>query len=96
VASRSATVVTALREQDLRYAVLEVAPGSARVTVPAVHTGAIVAAHDPDAVLDRRRSRTAILTLTVTEHGYHFSPRSSGLDLDAPAIRADLRGDARR
>ena len=40
-----------------------------------------------------RRPATAIVTLTVTEHGYTYSPRTHGLDLDAPAVRADLGGD---
>ena len=52
VASRSAAVADALRAQDLRYAVVEIAPDRTRVTVPAVHTGALVAAREP-----RRRAR---------------------------------------
>lgn len=95
VANRSATVVDALREQDLRYAVLTVAPQESRASVPAVHTGALVAAHDPDAVVAAIAAPgTAMVTLTVTEHGYHFSSRTDGLDLDDPAIRADVRGAA--
>ncbi|MFC4951180.1 mannitol dehydrogenase family protein [Pseudonocardia sp. GCM10023141] len=94
VASRSATVVDALHRQELRYAVLEVSPEGTRARVPAVHTGAIVAAHDPGAVVAAiGAATTSIVTMTVTEHGYVFSPRTSGLDLDAPAVRADLRGD---
>ncbi|MDW6065351.1 hypothetical protein SAZ11_55575 [Streptomyces sp. FXJ1.4098] len=54
-----------------------------------------MAAEQPDAVLDALAAPgTAVITLTVTEHGYTFSPRTHGLDLDAPAVRADLRGDA--
>lgn len=95
VASRSSTVVDALRAQDMRYSVLTVSPEGTRVSVPAVHTGALVAADDPDEVVDTIGSRlTAMVTLTVTEKGYHFSRRAAGLDLDDPAVRADLRGDA--
>ncbi|MEU5105977.1 mannitol dehydrogenase family protein [Streptomyces sp. NPDC021354] len=95
VAGRSTDVVRAMHEQDLRYAVVEISPGRTRVTVPAVHTGALVAAEQPDAVLDALAAPgTAVITMTVTEHGYTFSPRTHGLDLDAPAVRADLRGDA--
>ncbi|AXG82309.1 mannitol dehydrogenase family protein [Streptomyces paludis] len=95
VADRSTGVARALREQEMRYAVVEISPERTRITVPAVHTGALVAAERPDAVLDALAAPdTAIITLTVTEHGYTFSPRTHGLDLDAPAVRADLRGDA--
>jgi fructuronate reductase len=91
VASRSATVVDALREQDLLYSVVEVSPEGTRVVVPAVHTGALVAAREPDAVLDALAAPTTrIVTLTVTEHGYTFDPRTGTLDLDG--VRADLRG----
>jgi fructuronate reductase len=95
VAGRSADVAEAMRSQDLRYSVVEIAPGRTRVTVPAVHTGVLVADQEPDAVLDAIAAPgTAIITLTVTEHGYTYSPRTHGLDLDAPAVQADLRGDA--
>jgi fructuronate reductase len=95
VASRSAAVADALREQDLRYSVLEVSPDGTRAVVPAVHTGALVASREPDAVLDVLAApATRIVTLTVTEHGYTFDPRTGGLDLDNPGVRADLRGDS--
>ncbi|MEV7086272.1 mannitol dehydrogenase family protein [Streptomyces sp. NPDC093085] len=95
VANRSAGVADALREQDLRYAVVEIAPDHTEVTVPAVHTGALVAAAQPEEVLTALAApATAVVTLTVTEHGYTFSPRTHGLDTDSPAVRADLRGDA--
>src|SRR3954466_11855518 len=94
VAGRSADVADAMRAQDLRYAVVEIAPGRTRVTVPAVHTGVLVADREPHAVPAAVAApATAIVTLTVTEHGYTYSPRTHGLDLDAPAVQADLRGD---
>lgn len=93
VASRSTTVADALREQDLRYAVLEIAPDHTRAVVPAVHTGALVAAREPDAVLDALAApATRIVTLTVTEHGYTIDPRTGRLDLDHELVRADLVG----
>ncbi|MEU1513234.1 mannitol dehydrogenase family protein [Streptomyces sp. NPDC005811] len=95
VASRSAAVADALRAQDFRYSVVEIAPGGARVVVPAVHTGALVAAHHPEAVVDALAApATRIVSLTVTEHGYTFSPRTGHLELDHPGVRADLRGNA--
>ncbi|MEW2397299.1 mannitol dehydrogenase family protein [Streptomyces sp. NPDC046862] len=94
VASRTATVADALRAQDFRYCVVEIAPEGSRVLVPAVHTGALVAAHRPEAVVDAIAAPgTRIVSLTVTEHGYTFSPRTGHLDLDHEDVRADLRGD---
>ncbi|MER6090487.1 mannitol dehydrogenase family protein [Streptomyces bluensis] len=94
VASRSARVADALRAQDFRYSVVEIAPEGSRVVVPAVHTGALVAAHRPEAVVDAIAAPgTRIVSLTVTEHGYTFSPRTGHLDLDHEDVRADLRGD---
>jgi len=94
VASRSGAVAAAMREQDLRYSVVEISPKNTRVTVPAVHTGALVATETTEAVLAAIASPgTAIVTLTVTEHGYTYSPRTHHLDLDAAAVQADLRGD---
>jgi fructuronate reductase len=91
VANRSGAIATAMRQQDLRYGVLEISPHSSRVTIPAVHTGAIVAADDPTIVVDAiGNPATAIVTLTVTEHGYTYSPRTHRLDIDSPAVQADL------
>ena len=91
VANRSGAIVTAMRQQDLRYGVLEISPHSSRVSIPAVHTGAIVAADDPNVVVDAiGNPATAIVTLTVTEHGYTYSPRTHRLDIDSPAVQSDL------
>jgi fructuronate reductase len=97
VASNSTGVVDALREQDMRYAVVELSPGGTRVVVPAVHTGALVAAREPARVVAALASAgTRIVTMTVTEHGYTFHPRDHRLDLDHPGVRADLRGGGPR
>ncbi|UIX29211.1 mannitol dehydrogenase family protein [Streptomyces sp. GQFP] len=94
VASRSAAVADALRAQDFRYSLVEISPEGSRVTVPAVHTGVLVAAKQPEAVLDAVAApATRIVSLTVTEHGYTFSPRTGHLDLDHDGVQADLRGD---
>ncbi|MFJ8816284.1 mannitol dehydrogenase family protein [Amycolatopsis thermoflava] len=93
VASTSTTVADALRQQGLRYAVVEISPDGSRVVVPAVHTGALVAAREPEPVLDALAAPgTRVITLTVTEHGYTLDPRTGGLDLGHPGIRADLDG----
>jgi fructuronate reductase len=95
VASRSTDIADALREQDLRYTVLELSPTGTRITVPAAHTGVLVGAHQAEAVLDAMAAQdTSIITLTVTEHGYTYSPRTRGLDFDNPAVQSDLAGAA--
>ncbi|POX38930.1 fructuronate reductase [Streptomyces sp. Ru73] len=94
VAGRSAAVADALRAQDLRYTVAEVSPDGLRCSIPAVHTGVLVAAHEPEQVQQALAAPgTRVVSLTVTEHGYTYSPRTGGLDLDHPAVRADLRGN---
>jgi fructuronate reductase len=91
VAGRSTEVADALRAQDFRYAVVEIAPGSTDVRVPSVHSGVLVADREPSSVVDAIAAPdTRIVTLTVTEHGYTYSPRTHGLDLDA--VHPDLRG----
>jgi fructuronate reductase len=97
VARGSTAVAEALREQDMRYAVVEISPAATRVSVPAVHTGALVAAHQPGEVVQALAApATRIITLTVTEHGYTFDPRSGRLDLDQPDLAADLQDWSRR
>ncbi|SDE68509.1 mannitol dehydrogenase family protein [Limimaricola pyoseonensis] len=62
-----------------------------RVTV---HDEILVAAEDPEAVLRRIADpETRIVTLTVTEKGYHLDPRDGTLDLADPRIRADLEAE---
>ncbi|MBZ4015820.1 mannitol dehydrogenase family protein [Streptomyces purpurogeneiscleroticus] len=96
VAGRATGVADALRAQDLRYTVAEVSPDGLRCTVPAVHTGVLVAAREPEQVQRALAAPgTRVLSLTVTENGYTYSPRTGGLDLDHPGIRADLRGNRR-
>jgi fructuronate reductase len=95
VASRSATVADALNAQDGLYSVLELSPEGSSITVPGVHTGAIVAAHDPAAVVAAIAAEdTRIVSLTVTEHGYCMDPSSHRLALDHPGIVADLNSTA--
>jgi fructuronate reductase len=97
VASSSTTVADALREQDFRYAVVELSPGETRVVIPAVHTGALVAAQEPTRVVTALADPgTRIVTMTVTEHGYTFDPRDHSLALDHPGVQSDLRGNPPR
>ncbi|RRO20447.1 mannitol dehydrogenase family protein [Saccharopolyspora rhizosphaerae] len=93
VAHSSATVAEVMREQDLRYGVVEISPERTEVVVPAVHSDVLVAAQQPQAVLDALAAQeTRIVTLTITEKGYTYSPRTKNLDLDNPDVRTDLAG----
>jgi len=93
VASRSASVADALNDQDGLYSVLELSPEGSSISVPGVHTGAIVAAHDPPAVVAAIAVEdTRIVSLTVTEHGYCMDPSSHRLALDHAGIVSDLTG----
>ena len=93
VASRSASVADAMNAQDGLYSVLELSPDGSSISVPGVHTGAIVAAHDPAAVVDAiAAEETRIVSLTVTEHGYCTDPSTHRLALDHEGIAADLAG----
>ncbi|WP_159795228.1 mannitol dehydrogenase family protein [Puerhibacterium puerhi] len=97
VANRSRTVVDALRAQDHLYSVLQLSPEGSRVSVPGVHTGTLVAAEDPHAVVAAIADPAVrVVTLTVTEHGYRIAPRTGRLDLDADDVRHDVRGGAPR
>ncbi|SFS79736.1 mannitol dehydrogenase family protein [Saccharopolyspora flava] len=97
VANSSAAVAQAMREQDMRYGVVEISPERTEVGVPAVHSDVLVAAQQPEAVLDALAAQeTRIVTLTVTEKGYSYSPRTQRLDLDDPGVRADLDGGTPR
>ncbi|TDW84221.1 fructuronate reductase [Kribbella pratensis] len=93
VASRSAAVADAMNRQDGLYSVLELSPGGSSISVPGVHTGAIVAASNPAAVVDAIAAEdTRIVSMTVTEHGYCMDPSTHRLALDHPGIVADLSG----
>ncbi|MEU7632808.1 mannitol dehydrogenase family protein [Nocardia sp. NPDC049220] len=50
---------------------------------------------DPEAVLEKLAApATRIVSLTITEGGYHIAAATGEFDADDPAIRADLRADA--
>ena len=97
VASRSRTVVDAMRSQDLRYSVAEVSPAGMSISVQAVHTDVFVGAEEPDRVVASIADPAIrIVTLTVTENGYSYSPSTGRLNLADPLVIADLRGGAPR
>ncbi|OZC91597.1 fructuronate reductase [Rhodococcus sp. 06-412-2C] len=91
VANRSRTVTDAMLAQDLLYGVVEISPSGSRVGVPGAHTGVMVAAHDPAAVVAAIADQNVrIVTITVTELGYTFSSKTGVLDLESTAVQQDL------
>ena len=97
VASRSRSIVDALHAQDFLYSVATIDPKSTSLTIPGVHTDAFVGAEEPERVVTQIADpRIRVVTLTVTENGYSYSPATQHLDLDDDTVRADLRGGAAR
>ncbi|MDQ0643408.1 mannitol dehydrogenase family protein [Microbacterium murale] len=97
VASRSRSIADALHAQDFLYSVATIAPGSTSLVIPGVHTDAFVGAEQPERVVAQIADPgIRIVTLTVTENGYSYSPATQHLDLDDETVRADLRGGAPR
>ena len=93
---RSRAVVGALVEQDGLYGVLERGPEADRVRVVGAVREALVAADQPAALRDRLAApSTHVVTLTVTEAGYHRDP-ARRLDTGHPDVAADLAGGAPR
>ncbi|WP_405806749.1 mannitol dehydrogenase family protein [Streptomyces sp. NBC_01187] len=96
VAPRSPGTARALREQDFLYSLTERRPDGAATRVIAALTGALVMSDDAarvDALL--ADPAVTVVTLTVTEKGYHRRPGRAGqqgaaLDRAAPAVAADL------
>ncbi len=86
----------ALRAQDGLYTLSTVAPDGTWTTRT---IGSLVdyryAPDDPEAVVAQLADpSTRIVSLTITEGGYHIAPATGEFDADDPAIRADLAGSA--
>lgn len=85
-----------LTAQDGRYTLVEKSPdGSWSARVIGAIVDYLFAPDDPEAVLERLADpATRIVSLTVTEGGYNFSPSTGAFDLSNPAVAADLSGEA--
>lgn len=91
VAPRSAGTVAALRGQDCLYSLTELRPEE--TVTRAVGSVVDALAMRPDASrVDALLADpdVSVLTLTVTEKGYHRRPDSGALDTAAPEVAADL------
>ncbi|MHA3024231.1 mannitol dehydrogenase family protein [Mycobacterium sp. BMJ-28] len=94
-ANRSADVVSAMRAQDGRYAILEYSDRGRRVGIVDVHRGLGVVADQREAFVAALADPAhRILTMTISEVGYCRSPRTGNLDLDLDDVRADIAAPA--
>ncbi|MDD2843919.1 MAG: mannitol dehydrogenase family protein [Rhodoferax sp.] len=81
----------ALAPQDGLYTLVERAAGAEQLHVIGSIVEVLGGAADLGLVLARMcDARTRIVSLTVTEKGYYLDPASGQLQLQAPAIQADL------
>mgnify|MGYP000566009670 CR=1 FL=1 len=85
----------AMRAQDCLYTLVVKHPdGSREARVIGCMVDYLFAPDDPQAVLDRLADpATRIVSLTVTEGGYHVNQVTGQFDPDAPDLQADLAGD---
>ncbi|MFE9681952.1 mannitol dehydrogenase family protein [Streptomyces sp. NPDC006285] len=91
VAPRSAGTVRALRSQDCLYSLTERRPDGHRTRVVGSVVGALAMGPDAGAVDALLADpEVTVVTLTVTEKGYHRSPATGGLDTTAGSVAADL------
>jgi len=91
VSLRRADTRDALAPQDFLYACAERDAASERLTVMGAWTGVLVAPEAPATVLARLADPAVrIVTLTVTEKGYHRAGTDAGLDTNDPAVQRDL------
>ncbi|MEU0805163.1 mannitol dehydrogenase family protein [Streptomyces sp. NPDC005970] len=91
VAPRSAETVRALRDQDCLYSCTERRPAGSVTRVVGSVVGALAMGPDAEAVDALLADpEVTVVTLTVTEKGYHRSPLTGGLDTAAAPVAADL------
>ncbi|MFD1950759.1 mannitol dehydrogenase family protein [Sphingomonas arantia] len=94
VSLRSAAVRDTLAPQDGLYTVTDRQNGAGETRLVTLIDTLLVAAEDPQAVIAAIAAPdTHVVTLTVTEKGYHRDPAPGRLLTDDPAVAADLRGD---
>ena len=85
-----------LTSQDCLYTLLEKHPdGTVHGRVIGSVVEYLLAPDDPDGVVEKlAEPATRIVSLTITEGGYHLSPATGRFDPEAPPVRADLRANA--
>ncbi len=94
VSLRSAQVREQLQPQDGLYTVTQSGPAGHEIRLIGAIRTVLVAPEDPLAVITALAApNTQVVSLTVTEKGYHRLPDRS-LDCAAPPVAADLQGGA--
>ncbi len=79
-----------LAPQDCLYTTIENGRNGQKPRIVGCVLNVLVAPEDPKAVLDQLSDgNSAIVTLTITEKGYHHDPASGHLNTDHPEIRHD-------
>ena len=91
----SADMKDALLPQDCLYALAEMGAGSENVRVIGSIIDVLGGPEDAGRLLAKMSDRsTRIVSITVTEKGYYLDPATGKLQLQAPAIAADLADPA--
>jgi len=91
----SADMKNALAPQDFLYALAEMGADSEKVKVIGSIVDVFGGAEDADKLLAKMSDvSTRIVSITVTEKGYYLDPATGKLQLQAPAIAADLAAPA--
>ena len=91
VSQRSPSVIEQLAPQDGLYTLAQRDGAGERLRVIGAVRELRWAHAEPDALRDRLAAPgTRVITLTVTEKGYHHDPATHRLRLDSPDVAADL------
>ncbi len=95
VAPGSAAAVTGLKAQDCLYSVTDLVAGNMTTKVVGSVVDAMLLGPDAATVHDLLVStEVSVVTLTVTEKGYHRRGDTGELDTSVPAVAVDLAGTA--
>lgn len=93
VTQRSAAVADQLNPQDGLYTVVEEGPDSAGVQLITCVERVLDGPAAPQDVVEAiAAEHTHIVSLTITEKGYRFDPRTGEVNLEDPQIQQDLAG----
>jgi fructuronate reductase len=91
----SAEMKNALAPQDFLYALAEMGADSEKVRVIGSVVDVLGGPEEADKLLSKMSDiSTRIVSITVTEKGYYLDPATGKLQLQAPAIAADLAAPA--
>ncbi len=88
---RNTKLVSAMKDQDNLYSIVEIGPDTDSVVIPGIHTRSLVGQDDLAELISQIAAPdTKIVSLTVTEAGYYISQTTHGLDFTHADITNDL------